>query len=317
MHAQTYPSKAIRFVNNFPPGGPSDFLARTVGEAITTAFKQPVVTENKAGAGGNIGADLVAKSPADGYTVLFGIDTAFTVNPYIYKGMPFKPSDFKPIMVMVSSGLLVGANPGTGFKSMKDLIAQGKGKGLNFSSGGSGSPGHLAAEIFMDAAGIQIQHVPYKGNTPAVLAVLSGEVDAGVLATPGMLPHVKAGKITPLAVTSRQRSRSAPEVPTVSELGLKDLELEVLYVAMVPAATPEVPLEAASDAPAAIPIAYLAANATTVAPTTSRAEAIDVLLAQWAVEFLHDSPVSRATDAMNHFTTTALPALRQRLLSEV
>ena len=239
VHAQTYPSKAIRFVNNFPPGGPSDFLARTVGEAITTAFKQPVVTENKAGAGGNIGADLVAKSPADGYTVLFGIDTAFTVNPYIYKGMPFKPSDFKPIMVMVSSGLLVGANPGTGFKTMKDLIAQGKGKGLNFSSGGSGSPGHLAAEIFMDAAGIQIQHVPYKGNTPAVLAVLSGEVDAGVLATPGMLPHVKAGKITPLAVTSRQRSRSAPEVPTVSELGLKDLELEVLYVAMVPAATPE------------------------------------------------------------------------------
>lgn len=239
VHAQTYPSKAIRFVNNFPAGGPSDFLARSVGEAITTAFKQPVVTENKAGAGGNIGADLVAKSPADGYTVLFGIDTAFTVNPYIYKGMPFKPSDFKPIMVMVSSGLLVGANPGTGFKSMKDLIAQGKGKGLNFSSGGSGSPGHLAAEIFMDAAGIQIQHVPYKGNTPAVLAVLSGEVDAGVLATPGMLPHVKAGKITPLAVTSRQRSRSAPEVPTVSELGLKELELEVLYVAMVPAATPE------------------------------------------------------------------------------
>lgn len=239
--AQTvpYPSKAIRFVNNFPPGGPSDFLARTVGEAMTTAFKQPVVTENKAGAGGNMGADLVAKSPADGYTVLFGIDTAFTVNPFIYKGMPFKPSDFKPIMVMVSSGLLVGANPVTGFKSMKDLIAQGKAKGLNFSSGGSGSPGHLAAEIFMDAAGIQIQHVPYKGNTPAVLAVLSGEVDAGVLATPGMLPHVKADKITPLAVTSRQRSRSAPDVPTVSELGLKDLELEVLYIAMVPAATPE------------------------------------------------------------------------------
>jgi tripartite-type tricarboxylate transporter receptor subunit TctC len=237
--AQSYPSKPIRFVNNFPPGGPSDFLARTVGEAITTSFKQTVVTENKAGAGGNIGADVVAKSPADGYTVLFGIDTAFTVNPHIYKGMPFKPSDFRPIMIMASSGLLVGAHPGTGIKTLKDLIAQGKGKGLNFSSGGSGSPGHLAAEIFMDAAEIKIQHVPYKGNTPAVTAVLAGEVDAGVLATPGMLPHVKAGKITPLAVTSRQRSRSAPEVPTVAEAGLKELELEVLYVAMVPAATPE------------------------------------------------------------------------------
>jgi tripartite-type tricarboxylate transporter receptor subunit TctC len=238
-HAQSFPAKPIRFINNFPAGGPSDFLARTVGEAITTHFKQPVVTENKAGAGGNIGADLVAKSPADGYTVLFGIDTAFTVNPFIYKGMPFKPADFKPIMVMVSSGLLVGANPGSGIKTLKDLIAQGKGKGLNFSSGGSGSPGHLAAEIFMDAADIKIQHIPYKGNSPAVLAVMSGEVDAGVLATPGMLPHVKAGKITPLAVTSRQRSRSAPDVPTVLEVGLKDLELEVLYVAMVPAATPE------------------------------------------------------------------------------
>ena len=239
VQAQNFPSKPIRFINNFPAGGPSDFLARTVGEAITVNFKQPVITENKAGAGGNIGADLVAKSPADGYTVLFGIDTAFTVNPFIYKGMPFKPADFKPIMVMVSSGLLVGTYPGSGIKTLKDLIAQGKGKGLNFSSGGSGSPGHLASEIFMDAADIKIQHVPYKGNSPAVLAVLSGEVDAGVLATPGMLPYVKAGKITPLAVTSRQRSRSAPDVPTVLEAGLKDLELEVLYVAMVPAATPE------------------------------------------------------------------------------
>lgn len=237
--AQSYPSKPIKFVTNFPAGGPSDFLARTVGEAMTTQFKQAVVAENKPGAGGNIGADFVAKSPADGYTVLFSIDTTFTVNPFIYKGMAFKPADLRPIMVMVSSGLLVGAHPGTGFKNLKDLVAQGKGKGLNFSSAGSGSPGHLAAEIFMDAAKIQIQHVPYKGNTPAVTAVLAGEVDAGVLATPGMLPHVKTGKITALAVTSRQRSRSAPDIPTVAELDLKDLELEVLYIAMVPAATPE------------------------------------------------------------------------------
>lgn len=237
--AQSYPSKPIKFVSNFPPGGPADYLARTTGDYLTTRYKQPVVVENKPGAGGNIGADFVAKSPADGYTVLFGIDTTFTVNPHIYKGMAFKAGDLKPVMVMVSSGLLVGAYPGTGLKSLKDLIAQGKSKGLNFSSAGSGSPGHLAAEIFMDAAGIQIQHVPYKGNTPAVTAVLAGEVDAGVLATPGMLPHVKAGKITALAVTSRQRSRSAPDIPTVAEVGLKDLELEVLYVAMVPTATPE------------------------------------------------------------------------------
>lgn len=237
--SQNYPNKPIKFVTSFPAGGPADFLARNVGEYITAQTKQPVVVENKPGAGGNLGADFVAKSPADGYTVLIGIDTTFTVNPHIYKTMPFKPVDLRPIMVMVSSGLLVGASPGTGFKTLKDLMTHGQSKVLNFSSAGNGSPGHLAAEIFMDAAKIKIQHVPYKGNTPAVTAILGGEVDAGALATPGMLPHVKAGKINALAVTSRQRSRAAPEVPTVSELGLKDLELEVLYVAMVPSATPE------------------------------------------------------------------------------
>ena len=234
-----YPHKTVRFVSNFPPGGPADILARSMADALQTTLKQTFIVENKPGAGGNLGADLVAKSPADGYTVLFGIDTTFTVNPHIYKSMPFKPADLKPVIVMASSGLLVGAFPGTQFKSMKELIAAGKAKPLNFSSAGNGSPGHLASEIFMDAAGIQIQHVPYKGITPAVTAVMAGEVDAGALATPGMLPHVKAGKINALAVTSRQRSRLAPEVPTVAELGLKELELEVLYVVMVPAATPD------------------------------------------------------------------------------
>ena len=236
---QGYPARAVRFINNFPPGGPSDILARAVAEALQAQLKQAFVVENKPGAGGNLGADLVAKAAPDGHTVLFGIDTAFTVNPHIYRPMPFRPADLKPLMVMASSGLLVGAHPGTGWRTAKDLVVAGKARSLNFSSGGSGSPGHLAVEVFMDAAGIQIQHVPYKGNTPAVTAVLAGEVDAGVLATPGMLPHVKAGKITPLAVTSRQRSRLAPDVPTVAEAGLKYLEIEVLYVAMVPTATPD------------------------------------------------------------------------------
>ena len=242
-HAQSaaapYPHKTVRFVNNFPPGGPSDILARSLAEALQSSLKQTFIVENKAGAGGNVGADAVAKSPPDGYTVLFGIDTAFTVNPHIYKTLPFKPSDLKPLLVMGSSGLLIGAHPSTGFKTLRDLVAAGKTRPLNFSSGGNGSPGHLAVEVFMDAAGIQIQHVPYKGNTPAVTAVVAGEVDAGVLATPGMLPHVKAGRIHALAVTSRQRSKMAPDLPTVAEVGLKELELEVLYVAMVPSATPD------------------------------------------------------------------------------
>lgn len=239
--AQTpaYPTRMVKIVNNFPAGGPSDILARTVAEALQGTLKQTFIVENKPGAGGNVGVDMVAKSPADGHTILIGIDTAFTVNPHIYKSLPFKPNDLKPVMVMASSGLLVGSFPGTQITSLKELVAAGKSKSLNFSSGGNGSPGHLAVEIFMDAANIKIQHVPYKGNSPAVTAIVSGEVDAGVLATPGMLPHVKSGKINALAVTSRQRSKLAPNVPTAAEQGLKDLELEVLYVVMVPTATPD------------------------------------------------------------------------------
>jgi tripartite-type tricarboxylate transporter receptor subunit TctC len=234
-----WPAKPVKFVNSFPPGGPSDIMARSIADVLQKQFNQPVIVENKAGAAGNIGTDAVAKSPADGYTVLFSIDTIFTVNPHIYKAMPFKPADLKPVMNIASSGLLVGAQPSTGFKTLKDMVSAGKTKPVSFSSAGSGSPGHLAAEMFHESTGMQITHVPYKGNTPAVTAVLSGEVNAGVLATPGMLPHVKAGKINALAVTSRKRSALAPEVPTVTEAGLPQLEQEVLYVVMVPAATPE------------------------------------------------------------------------------
>ncbi|WOP14909.1 tripartite tricarboxylate transporter substrate binding protein [Ottowia sp. SB7-C50] len=238
-NAQGFPTKPITFVNSFPPGGPSDMIARSIAEVLQQRFKQPVVVENKPGAAGNIGTAQVARSAPDGHTVLIGIDTTFTVNPHIYKGMPFKPADFKPLMVMASSGLLVGAHPSTGFKTLADLVNAGKTKGVTFSSAGSGSPGHLAAEVFHEATGMKITHVPYKGNTPAVTAILSGEVNGGVLATPGLLPHVKAGKVTALAVTSRQRSTLAPDVPTVAEAGHKGLEQEVLYVAMLPAATPD------------------------------------------------------------------------------
>lgn len=237
--AQGFPAKQISFVNNFPPGGPSDMIARSVADVLQKRFKQPVVVENKPGAAGNIGAAQVARSAADGYTVLIGIDTTFTINPHIYKGLPFKPADFRPLMVIASSGLMVGAHPSTGFKTLADLVTAGKAQGVTFSSAGSGSPGHLASELFHEATGMKIIHVPYKGNTPAVTAVLSGEVNGGVLATPGLLPHVKAGKVTALAVTSRQRSSLAPEVPTVAEAGHQGLEQEVLYIAMLPAATPD------------------------------------------------------------------------------
>lgn len=237
--AQNFPAKPVKFINSFPPGGPVDIIARSLAESMQQSLKQVFVVENRSGAGGNLGADMVAKSAPDGYTVLFGLDTTFTVNHSIYKNSPYKLSDLKPVMIMASSGLLIGVNPSTNIKSMNDLIARGRSQGLTFSSGSNGSPGHLALEILGDLAQIKITHVPYKGNTPAVAAIISGEVDGAVLATPGMLPFVKAQKMNALAVTSLKRSRLAPDVPTVSEVGLKDLALEVFYVAMVPAATPQ------------------------------------------------------------------------------
>lgn len=232
-------NKPVRLINNFPPGGPSDILARAVQPVLQDLLKQTVIVENKPGAGGNLGATEVARAPADGHTLLVSIDTTLTVNPHIYPKLPFKPADLKPIVIMASSGLLLGVHPSTGIKNMQGLVSAGKTKGLNFSSGGNGSPGHLAVEVMQDATSLKIAHVPYKGNNPAVTAILAGEVDGGSLATPGMMTHVQAGKITPLAVTSSRRSKLAPDLPTVGELGFKSLEQEVLYLVMVPTATPE------------------------------------------------------------------------------
>ena len=237
--AKNFPAKPVRLMVNFPAGGPSDILARSVADGLQTLLKQPFIVENKPGAGGNIGADLVAKSPPDGYTVLVSIDSTLTVNPHLYKSMPFKDGDLKPVMILASSGLMMGVTPSTGFKNLNDLVAAGKSRPINFCSGSNGSPGHLALGIFNNVTGLNLQHIPYKGNAPAATAIVAGEVDGGVIATPGLLPGVKAGKITPLAVTSRKRSTLAPDVPTVAEAGLPGLEQEIMYVAMVPKSTPD------------------------------------------------------------------------------
>lgn len=234
-----WPQKPVRFVNSWPPGGPSDILARAVGDVLQKQFGQPFVVDNRPGAAGNLGADAVAKSAPDGHTLLWGIDTTHTINPHIYKAMPFRPADLKPVVVLSGSGLLLGVHPRTGLRHMKDFLAAARSRDMNFSSGGNGSPGHLWINLINEAAGTRISHVPYRGNSPAVMAVVAGEVEGGTLATPGMLPQVKGGKLNALAVTSRRRSPLAPDVPTVGELGLRDLEAEVLYVVMAPGNTPE------------------------------------------------------------------------------
>ncbi len=237
--AADFPDKPVKLLTNFPAGGPLDILGRALAIPLQAELKQPFVVDNRPGAGGNIGADLVAKSPADGYTVLLTIDTTLTINPHLYASMPFELKDLKPLMIVSSSGLTVGVVPSVAARTLPDFIAQTKRENITFASAGNGSPGHLAAEIFATATGSKITHVPYRGNAPAVTALLSNEVQAGILATPGLLPHLQAGKVRPLAVTGGRRSPLLPAVPTVGELGMKNLQFEVLYMAMVPAATPE------------------------------------------------------------------------------
>ena len=234
-----YPNKPIKLINNFPPGGPSDTIARALGNKLQATLGQPLVVDSKPGAAGNIGADFVAKSAPDGYTLLMTIDTPLTVSPALYPSMPFKPSDLRTVMIVSSSSLMLVAHPKLGVNNVDDFIKLAKTREINFSSAGNGSPGHIAAAMLSEKTGAKVNNVMYKGNTPAVLAIVSGEVDAAIIATPGLLPHVQAGKIKPLAVTSQKRSPMAPDVPTTAEAGLGGVEFEVIYLLMAPAATPE------------------------------------------------------------------------------
>jgi tripartite-type tricarboxylate transporter receptor subunit TctC len=233
-----FPAKPITFLVNVPPSGPSDILARLIGNHVSAALGQPVVVDHKAGATGAIGGAVVAKSPPDGHTVLIAIDSLFTVTPTLLPGQ-FDVATLKPLILMATSGLTLAVHPTVPADRAPALVTLGRSRELTFASGGNGSPGHLAAAILMDKTGLKVLHVPYRGNTPAVLAVVQGEAQAGVLATPGFMPHVQAGRLRALAVTGETRSALLPDVPTARELELPELAIEILYLACVPAATPD------------------------------------------------------------------------------
>ena len=233
-----YPARAVQVINTFPPGGPSDILARLCSEYLHQSFGQPFVVENRAGASGNIGAQAVANARPDGQTLMIGIDSTLTINPHIYRQPGFSLDDFTPVTILASSGLLLGVTPKTGFRSMKELVEAGRSQSLNFSTAGPGSPGHITAAMLQQAYQVRLTPIGYKGNTPAVTAVASEEVDAGILATPGMLPQVRAGRIVPLAVTGKRRSALLPDVPTMEEAGFGEVQFEVLYIVMAPKGTP-------------------------------------------------------------------------------
>lgn len=239
--AAEYPSKTIKWVVPFPPGGAMDVMARTLGEKLAQSMKQPVIIENRAGAGGVIGSGIVAKSDPDGHTMMI-VSIGHAVNPSLYSKVPYDAvKDFQPVsLVGIVPNILV-VNPAVKATSVKDLIALAKaepGK-LSYASAGTGTTVHLAAELFASMAGVDIMHVPYKGSSPAVTDLISGQVNMMFDSISSAKPFIESGKLKALAVTTSKRSSLFPNVPTVAEAGLKAYELSGWYAVFVPAKTPK------------------------------------------------------------------------------
>jgi tripartite-type tricarboxylate transporter receptor subunit TctC len=237
--AQTWPDKPIRVILPFPPGGPSDIVMRLAAEKMQLALKQPIVIENKPGAGGNLGTAEVARAAPDGHTWLWITDTVMTVNPHVYKNLGFKPEALMPVTVGTSFNQTLVCNPAVGVKTLAELVATAKSSKLAYASGGAGVPGHLAMELLQSMAGFDMTHVPYKGPAPAMQDVVGGQVACGFLAGPTVLPQVRAGKLVALAVSGSRRSPALPEVPTVAEAGYPAYVADFTLVMMAPRGTPE------------------------------------------------------------------------------
>jgi tripartite-type tricarboxylate transporter receptor subunit TctC len=234
-----YPTKPVIVVVSTVPG-PLDAFARVVCQKLQESLKQSFVVENKAGAGGNIAADYVKNAPADGYTLLFAIDTTFTVNPGLYKShLPFNPDkDFATISVPVTYAQILTVYPGVPAKTVGELASLAKQKHLTYASGGNGSPSHLVAAYFASTAGLEMTHVPYKGTGQSVIDALAGRIDVLFAVTSGVLPYVKDNRLRALAVSSAKRSPLAPDVPTIAESGYPGFDVSFAYALMAPAGTP-------------------------------------------------------------------------------
>ena len=240
--AATYPTKPIKIVVPFPPGGATDILARAIGAELQKAFGQSVLIENKAGAGGNPGADMVAKSPPDGYTLVMATVGTHGINMSLYSKMPYDAvKDFEPITLVAGVPNLLVVHPSVAAKSVAELTALAKaqpGK-LNVASSGNGTSIHMAAELYKMMAGVDILHVPYKGSSFAMTDLLGGQVQLMFDNMPSALPQVKAGKLRALAVTSPKRSSALPDVPTMDEEGLKGFDATSWFGLLAPAGTPK------------------------------------------------------------------------------
>ena len=238
-----YPDKPIRLVVPFPPGGATDVIGRVIGQKLSVALGQPVIVDNRNGAGGNIGADAVAKAAPDGYTILLGAITSHSIMSTLEKATikyNFE-KDLVPVSIVGSVPLVFVVNPNVPAKTLKELIAYAKSKPgeMSFASSGAGGPQRMAGEMFKRSAGIDMIHIPYKGSGPALVDLIGGQVLTMVETVPAALPHIKSGKLRALAVTTPQRIAMLPDVPSTAEAGMPGFEVTSLFGVLVPAGTPK------------------------------------------------------------------------------
>ncbi len=241
VHAQNYPDKPIRIISPFTPGGGTDLMARLIGQQLTKSWGQQVVVENKPGANGMLGADFVAKAAPDGYTLLVGTMGTHGINASLYKKLPYDTiNDFAPVTALITSPMLLCVHPSVPARTTGEFIALARARPgqITFSSAGTGSVGHLAGELFNYLAHVKIVHIPYRGAGPAAIDLMSGQVQAMMGSPAAALNFVKIGKIRALAVTSRNRSALAPDIPTLAESGLKTYDVTTWYGLWAPARTP-------------------------------------------------------------------------------
>ena len=240
--AQQYPTKPIRLIVPFAPGGGTDLLGRTLAQKLNEAWGQPVVVDNRAGGGGNIGTDMVAKSPPDGYTLLMGYVGNLAINPYLFKSLPYDSvKDFAPITLAATAPNVFVAHPSVAAKAVKEVVALAKAKPgtLNYASAGNGTVGHMVAELFKTVTDVNIVHIPYKGNGPAIADMLGGNVQLMFSAPGAVIHHIKSGKLRGIAVASAKRVNGLEEVPTFAEAGYPAVEATAWYGVLAPANTPK------------------------------------------------------------------------------
>jgi tripartite-type tricarboxylate transporter receptor subunit TctC len=238
--AADYPTKPIRLVVPQPPGGGADIIARMLAQKLGASLKQEIVVDNRGGAGGIVGTELVAHTPADGYTLLLGYTGSLTINPNIYKQLPYRPlEDFDPVSLAAASPFLMVVHPSLRVTSVAELVALAKKRAapLNYSSPGNGSLHQLSMEWFKSALGVNFTHIPYKGSQ-SINAVIAGEVALTFASVVGMLPHVKSGRVVAIAITSKDRFRLLPDLPTVAESGLLGFEATNWFGILTPRGTP-------------------------------------------------------------------------------